>query len=273
MALNRKMGSIPKITHQIWLQGWDKLPEKYQENVRLLSEMNPDFEHKRWDENSLRTECAKLGKPYVDKFDSFEHFITKVDFGRYVVLYNYGGISIDTDMKPLRPLRNIPGLESEEFIISKSAEPQFYNSNFLINASIITVPGHHITKEIIDTIVSSQRRQSDYLIFEMYVSLETGPVMVNKIMKNHHDKIRILEHIYLEPCFSSDPFCKVHEDAIMDHQHAGSWVGKNMLLSLLELIYYTLNHYLFHIIFFTIVFMGFFTKSGRRIFHGTFRKR
>ena len=151
------MATISKITHQIWMQGWDKLPEKFQENVRLLEELNPGFKHKKWDEESLRAECAKVGKEYLDKFNSFEEMITRVDYGRYIVLYQYGGISIDTDMKPLKPLDNIPGIDRDSFIISKNDGTAISNMlakiniTRLTNATILVSKQNPIMKEIIDT--------------------------------------------------------------------------------------------------------------------------
>ena len=67
--------TIPKITHQIWMQGWKNLPEKFQENVEILHEMNPGYTHMKWDEESLRIECSKFGADCLKKFDSFELFI------------------------------------------------------------------------------------------------------------------------------------------------------------------------------------------------------
>ena len=265
------MGSIPKITHQIWLQGWDKLPEKYQENVRLLSEMNPDFEHKRWDEESLRAECSKLGKPYVEKFDSFEHFIMKVDFGRYVVLYNYGGISIDTDMKPLKPLQNTPGLDTEEFMVSRLPFP-VNMTGFLNNAIFVVRPKHPLMKEIVDAIMMSKKRLSDYATQELYIDGETGPSFINGIIKKHEKQVKILDNEYFEPCYSVDPYCEVPEKSILDHQHTMSWINPfyHYLFRFLFFIYHNIIYIILAV---ALIYWAYFTKSGQRIFRGIFRKR
>ena len=72
------------------MQGWDKLPVKFNDNVSRLHSMNPEYKHMQWDEKSLRSECVKISKECAAKYDSFEHMISRVDFGRYVVLYTYG---------------------------------------------------------------------------------------------------------------------------------------------------------------------------------------
>jgi mannosyltransferase OCH1-like enzyme len=80
---------IPKITHQIWFQGWENLPEKYAKNVESLRILNKNWEHKTWDEQSLRAECEKFSPEALAKFDGFTRMMAKLVFGRYIVLYNY----------------------------------------------------------------------------------------------------------------------------------------------------------------------------------------
>jgi mannosyltransferase OCH1-like enzyme len=215
--------SIPKITHRIWFQGWDKVPEKYQENVRLLEEMNPDFEHKNWDEQSLRRECELLGKPYVEKFDSIPLMIMKVDYGRYVVLYRYGGMSIDMDMKPIKSLNNTPGLDTEEMIVSKVPKPVEY-IGYLNNAMFAVKPKSPIIKEMLDKCTSSQKKIEDYICKEDYLNNETGPAFVNKQLDKYRKKIKILDSEYFEPCYSTDPLCSSTEKTILDHRHSMSWI-------------------------------------------------
>lgn len=221
-ATSSKM-SIPTITHQIWLQGWDQLPEKYKSNVQGLHRLNPEFEHKQWDEKSLREECALLGKPYVEKFDSFPSFMNRVDFGRYVVLYRYGGFSIDTDMKPIKALRETPGLDKQQFMMSLSAFPAKLVGQ-VNNALLIVSPKHPIMKEMIDMIVLSDKLPSDYSNQELYTHYETGPELAGKLYKKHKDKIFLLDNDFYEPCFSVDPICKPSKNSIMDHQHSMSWI-------------------------------------------------
>lgn len=215
--------AIPKLTHRIWFQGWDKVPVKFHENVRRLEEMNPEFEHKTWDEHALRRECELLGKPYAEKFDSLPQMIMKVDYGRYVVLYRYGGISVDMDMKPLKPLRETPGLDEEEMILSTVPKPVGY-TGYVNNAMFAVKPKSPIMKELIDTCTVSTKKQEDYICKELYLDNETGPSFVNKVLNPHRKKIKILDSEYFEPCYSTDPLCKATDKTILDHQHTLTWV-------------------------------------------------
>jgi mannosyltransferase OCH1-like enzyme len=262
------MATIPKITHQIWMQGWDKLPEKFRENVRLLEEFNPDFEHRRWDEEGLRAECEKLGKPYLDKFNSFEELVMRVDFGRYVVLYQYGGISVDTDMKSLKSLSETPGIETDTFIVSRTSAATVLpisSFNTLYNNAIFMVrPKHPVMKDIIDTCTKSTKTRGDYLVKEFYVDGETGPSFLSNIIEKHKESVKIVDPKYFEPCFSFDPYCKIPESTILDHKHENSWMSPD-IRAIIKIIFYAYyNLWAIPVLFILIFFI--FTKSGKNLF-------
>jgi len=237
----------PKITHQIWIQGWDKLPEKFQKNVSLLHELNPEFQHMQWTDVSLRDECAKLGTVYLKIYDGFTILMSKVDFGRYVVLYNYGGISIDTDMEPLRPIRDTPGLDKYTFMVSSS--PLFPRwCNLVNNALIISTKKHTILEHMLNEIISTPSDPVNYILNELYVTNTTGPLFMNRIIQKFSDKIHLLENYLYEPCFSGDMFCTDTSESIMNHRHELSWMNpvtkfilRNIHYILLFLIFAVFN--------------------------------
>jgi mannosyltransferase OCH1-like enzyme len=226
----------PKIIHQIWMQGWDKIPEKFRSNSERIEKHNPEFQIMRWDEKSLQNECQKLGKEYLDKFNELPHMIMKVDFGRYVVLYNHGGISVDTDMYSLNPILSLSELKNHNFIISNSAFPSNM-FNYVNNALIIVTPHNPIMKEILLGILKSKNKEKDHISKETYINNTTGPTYINSIVKSH-DSVYILDNKYFEPCMSSDPVCKPSKETIMDHQHELSWM--NPYLKFLSKVFYIL---------------------------------
>lgn len=202
------------------MQGWDQLPQKFQENVRLLHNLNSDFKHMQWTEASLRTECEALGAKYLATYDGFQHMISKVDFGRYVVLYNHGGISIDTDMEPMRSLRETPGLTEHDFIISASSIMGSSLLNTVNNAVFIVTPGHPLLLAILDAIITQIRSPliSKGLHKELYVQLTTGPFFLNYFLADKRSQMYVLDSIYFEP---STPTA----ETIMNHRHELSWMN------------------------------------------------
>lgn len=214
--------SIPLITHQIWMQGWDKLPDKFKINVKNLEEKNPEFKHMKWDEKGLREECAKISVAVLEKFDSFKYIIQKVDLGRYAVLYNYGGISVDTDMASFKPIAGVPGFNTKDFIISYSAFPA-YIIGWVNNGLIMCKKNHHILFDLIMNITETNVKESDFVTKELYINATTAPSKFNELVYKNRDEVLILDHKYFEPCFSVDPLCEPGDDSIMDHKHELSW--------------------------------------------------
>lgn len=228
---------IPKISHQIWMQGFENIPNKFNKNVEKLHTLNLDYDHKQWDEKLLREECKKYSDDCLKRFDSFEQMILKVDLGRYVVLYNYGGISVDTDMVQIKPIKDTPHINSNKFIISKLSFPYKY-VGMLNNAIIITPANHPILKDMIDTIINDKRTKNDFLIKELYTQHVTGPFFINERLSKTTIPYTVIDNKYFEPCNSNDILCSIDKDTIMDHQHELSWVSSyiNIFIKLFILL-------------------------------------
>ena len=254
--------SIPKITHQIWMQGFENLPEKFRKNVDDLQRMNPEYEHKQWDESTLREECKKYSEECLERFNSFEQMILKVDLGRYVVLYNYGGISVDTDMVQLKPIKTLPNIESSNFMISNSAFP--YNIvGFLNNAVIITPANNEILEKIIDTIINDNRKASDFFTKEMHTQNVTGPTLINNILKSISIPYTRIDNKYFEPCSSNDIFCVVDKDAIMDHKHDGSWVSSYINI-LLKIVIFIIRFFIYIVLTIVLLYIFIYRRAGKK---------
>jgi mannosyltransferase OCH1-like enzyme len=171
--------------------------------------------------------------------------IQKIDLGRYVVLYNYGGITVDTDMVQLKPIDETPNINTDKLIVSSSAFPLKY-FGFINNALLIAKKNHYVVKDIIQTIISNNKTASDFLEKTVFIINTTGPVMFSKIIKNHSDSIIILDNKYYEPCISLDMLCSPGKDAIMDHQHDGSW--QNPFIKFMYSILYILLYLIIFLI-------------------------
>jgi len=90
--------AIPKIIHQIWLG--DAPMSKYIDQWR---EMNPTFEHKIWTEENLP---ELRNEKHFNSYSNYHASLHcgRADILRLEVLEKYGGIYIDADCVPLRPL-------------------------------------------------------------------------------------------------------------------------------------------------------------------------
>jgi inositol phosphorylceramide mannosyltransferase catalytic subunit len=230
---------ISKITHQIWLQGWDKRPPKFEENITSLHTLNPDWIHMNWDEAKILDELKKLGPEYTARYNAFEKIIQKVDFARYAILHNYGGVSIDLDMKALKPLDETPHVHDADFIISESPMPLVLKYN---NAIIFCSPQHRYMKLILEAILNNKKKCADYLDNDVLCTqMLTGPKFISDLLGDKKDIIALDYHLF-EPCVSEVrdiTECKVDKNAIMDHRHEGSWIPVWMK-TLLRVFFHTI---------------------------------
>lgn len=90
---------IPKIIHYCWFGG-SELPEVAQECIASWEKFCPDYEIKRWDESNYDVEKNQYTREaYLNKKWAF-----LTDYARLDILYNEGGVYMDTDVKMIKPI-------------------------------------------------------------------------------------------------------------------------------------------------------------------------
>ena len=91
--------AIPKKIHYVWL-GDKPLPERDAGFIEGWQKLNPGFEARRWTEKDVDLEKYPLIKTAIAE----ERWALASDIIRMWVIYNEGGIYMDTDVELLRPL-------------------------------------------------------------------------------------------------------------------------------------------------------------------------
>lgn len=90
---------IPKIIHCCWFGG-KPMPAEAKKYLEGWKRLNPDYELKIWNEENFNFSCNQYAR------EAFENkkwaFVT--DYVRLKVLYDYGGIYMDTDVEVVKPL-------------------------------------------------------------------------------------------------------------------------------------------------------------------------
>jgi mannosyltransferase OCH1-like enzyme len=180
----------------------------------------------KWDEKSLRRECEKFSPEALAKFDGFDKMIQKIDFGRYVVLYNYGGVSVDCDVECLRPLDKIPGLDRYDFIISKNSLTRLENNAcsfglsrdlvIINNATLCCSKEHPIMKHLIEFLIENESWNED---IGLDTQLKTGPLILSVFFNAYLDNpdISIVDSEVFEP------FGNITRRTILNHKYDQTW--------------------------------------------------
>lgn len=85
---------IPKKIHYIWVGG-KELPDKYKANIETWHKYNPDYEIIEWNERNYDF----MATNYVREAYETGMFGFTVNYVRLDVVYNHGGIYLDTDVE------------------------------------------------------------------------------------------------------------------------------------------------------------------------------
>jgi mannosyltransferase OCH1-like enzyme len=185
---------IPRVIHQVFFDlGKGKLRQipdfciSYDKTHSYCEQNNID--HKLWNEESFE-ELLEGYPQYKDLYENFRYGIQKVDFARYLILYDCGGIYLDLDIHPFRQ-NNIDHLFEKEFWVSR-----WWDSNLPYNALLASAPNSEVMKEILEHCDWSYKEKSKIKIYDTwkarFVFQTTGHYMIHRVLKK-----RKLQNDYL----------------------------------------------------------------------------
>lgn len=222
--------TIPKIIHQIWMQGGKNIPDKYYNNIKTIKDNHKRWEYILWDEIKI-LELISTKKEWVDIYYKFTYLHQKIDFAKYIILFIYGGIYIDIDVEIVKSFDSlINEFDNADIIVSKlniNSTESFlatgYNESYN-NGIIISKKNGEIIKKLIDEILKSFYK-SDLHIKVLYINSTTGPRIFTKVINDNKNKVNILPSEYLEPCTRGN--CNITEKTIAIHKHELTWMPES----------------------------------------------
>lgn len=136
---------IPKVIHYCWFGG-KEMPVQFLKYIESWKKYCPDYEIKIWNEETFDINSNQ----YVKEAYENKKYAFVTDYVRLFVLYNYGGIYMDTDVELIKPIddflknKAFLGFESMNYIqtaimASESKLPiiatllDYYNDRHFIN--------------------------------------------------------------------------------------------------------------------------------------------
>tara|TARA_A100001015_G_C15042776_1_gene740957 strand:+ start:2508 stop:3401 length:894 start_codon:yes stop_codon:yes gene_type:complete len=98
---------IPKIIHQVWLQGYDSLDSNIKNVIKENLKMNLEWNYKFYDYEKIDKFIKEHESQYV--YNAFKKINPKYgavvsDLFRYIIMYHEGGVYMDTKCKTNIPL-------------------------------------------------------------------------------------------------------------------------------------------------------------------------
>jgi mannosyltransferase OCH1-like enzyme len=140
------MRTIPKVFHQIWFG--PPMPVLYRRFAEDWARMHPDWQMRLWTETNLPTlrnqhlfdRAAELCPNHIGQLQS--------DILRLEVLYEYGGVYLDTDFEPKKSIDELlRGIECFAAWVTPGV--------WINNAFMGAVAGHPFIKRLIDGLPAS----------------------------------------------------------------------------------------------------------------------
>lgn len=144
--------SVPRVLHRIWIGS--SIPEQYEGYWRKWARLHP-----RWDRRTWRS------RPYWlenhAEFDAAVSPAQKADILRYEILFRYGGVYVDCDVEPLKPLDDLLGC---------GAFVGYEDKTNVCNAVMGARPGHPLLRMLIERLPGSMKANAVAAI-----NSQTGP--------------------------------------------------------------------------------------------------
>ena len=201
---------IPKTIHYFWFGGSEK-PASVRKCIESWRKNCPDFEIIEWNENNYDIHKH----PFMEKAVNDKKWAFVTDYARLDVLFQYGGIYLDTDVeviKDLAPLcvhQAFIGFERDDLI----GDGQGFGG----------IPGFHLFKEMLNL----------YNGLEEYIE---SPKLRTKVLHEHGLKLDgSSQQVDGMEIYPVDYFCpkswatgriKITENTYSIHHFDGSWHGK-----------------------------------------------
>lgn len=221
---------IPKIIHYCWFGGKPLSPLTLQ-CIESWKKFLPDYEIIQWNENNYDINKNKFAKSaYESKKYAFVADVCRVE-----VLYNYGGIYLDTDMEILKPLNDILN-DKYNLVLG------FENIDFIAVGIIVSSKGNHIMDKLNDFYLIKKFEVSN--IYDLTIPkivtnlLEKQGLKLNNKLQVINESILILPTEYFYPFNYFTKKTNITNNSLALHHYDSSWMDskgkfKNKVRSLI----------------------------------------
>ena len=210
---------IPKVIHSIWVGGNPKSDlVKICENS--WKKYCVDYTFIEWNEDNFDIDSSPL---YVKEAYKKKKWAFVSDYIRLWVLYNYGGVYLDTDMELLKSIdsllesKSFSGFEDNEFVAVGILGT--IKSNPLIKKTL----EHYETKSFIREDNSIDTNTIVHILTEKLK--EIGLVCDGKEQLLEND-FKIYSQTYFYPTDFKTGKTKMHKNTYTNHHYDSSWLTK-----------------------------------------------
>ena len=219
MQMIEQRPRIPKTIHYCWFGG-KEIPDFLKECMESWHRYCPDYKIVRWDEHTFDIDKYE----YTRQAAKYSKWGFVTDVARLDILYQYGGIYMDTDVKLLKPLDNL--LYQKGFV----GVEQWGNINS--GGGIGAVPHHKMIQEMLD-----YRLKFPFVMGDGSFNIETNGLYETTPFVRHGMRIdntlQIINDMTVYPASVFHPYdymsCeeKVEDNTVSIHYFYGGWMEES----------------------------------------------
>ena len=206
---------IPKRIHYCWF-GNNPKPRLIQKCLASWKRLLPDWEISEWNETNYDvTKNAYIAEAYKQKKWAFV-----VDYARFDILNQYGGVFFDTDVELLKPI-------PDSFLAYQAFTG--FESDETVNPGLVyaSQPDQSVLQAIMSTYEHKQFGEKINGRMENIVDIVTGVLDGKGLKKNN--SFQVIEGIAVFPkeyfcCFNHETQAfEIGSETISVHHYAASW--------------------------------------------------
>lgn len=236
---------------QVWFQGCSNLTDpRFIENAKNWKLMNPEWNYYCVSDRDLAKACSMYSDECAQVYASLPKMHMKIDLGRYVLVYLFGGLYVDMDAYATRSLnyskyiRRCMQISKSKHVIGISnlqlnKIEQYVGGIVYNNAIVLCSPKNPVMKRFISHVLYNCKRYSGLRSAEFSVHYSTGPASFNKFFGNPRNligtEIVVFPKTVFEPCDVTG-LCVPNGDTVSLHQFEWSWI--NPKIKILGTAYY-----------------------------------
>lgn len=209
---------IPKKIHYCWF-GNNHLPKNVRKYIETWKKYCPDYEIIEWNETNFDiTQNKYCYEAYKAKKWAFVS-----DYARLKVLYEYGGVYLDTDVEIIKKIDNLllhrffAGLESEN-TISTAVLAAEKNSEIIEKFLLIYNDLHFLNSKKKNDYTTNVERFSEFIKHKYNKELSNPPIILFEKAIIYDIDFFSVKNIY-------DNSINVTNNTYMIHHFSGSWLG------------------------------------------------
>lgn len=216
---------IPKIIHYCWF-GRKPLPDDYVKCIASWRRLMPDFEIKEWNEENYDVDCI----PFSTEAYKVGKYAYVSDYARLKVLYENGGVYLDTDVELIKPLYEILSKGGFMAFEKNTNAPKGELLNVNLGLGFAVEPHNPIIKDIMKYYETHHYIYPDGHMEQITIVKITMDILKNKGLTKS-DLITEINGINIYPW---EYFCPVEflssrieitENTCSIHHYSASWMS------------------------------------------------